>query len=231
MSFHTIRMLPACAAALAALLALSAAPAKAQVDWSIIQGTSNQAACPNGKTQSTNRGTAFDVEDNSVTVSEVRIRTTTFTLSYLRNALRNQGLPSVGVAIDLIENGGGKRTITLGTAMTGTDVAGTTTPISNLKAGTSYAVELKLNGRTSFTDCFRTAPDLNIPFGSGRAVGPGDSWSSGCFAFGGTRQQILACLCGARNSSGQWARTDSEDGYNHIIPDSTWRTSVGCQTN
>ncbi len=79
--------------------------------------------------------------------------------------------------------------------------------------------------------CFRTAADLEIPFGSGRGGdGPGDSWSSGCYAFSKDRNQILACFCGARNSSGQWAWTDSEDGYEYMM-DAAWRNRVGCTTN
>ncbi len=79
--------------------------------------------------------------------------------------------------------------------------------------------------------CFKTAADLEIPLGSGRGGdGPGDSWSSGCYAFSKDPNQIRACFCGARNSSGSWARTDAEDGYEYML-DAAWRQNVGCTTN
>ncbi len=116
-------------------------------------------------------------------------------------------------------------------------VAGTRV-FTGLKQNTRYVAALYTsriinswrNSNAFARICFRTAADLEIPFGSGRAVGPGDSWSSGCFAFSKDPNQIRACLCGARNSSGRWARTDAEDGYEYIR-DATWRTSVGCTTS
>ncbi len=102
---------------------------------------------------------------------------------------------------------------------------------SGLKQNTRYTAVLHVGDSSNafIRSCFRTAADLEIPFGSGRAV-TGDGWSSGCFAFSRDRNQIRACLCGARNASGQWEWTDSEDGYEYIM-DAAWRTSVGCTTN
>jgi len=42
-------------------------------------------------------------------------------------------------------------------------------------------------------------------------------FASGCFAFGGTRAQINACMCGARNAAGtEWRATDVEAGFTWI---------------
>ncbi len=113
-----------------------------------------------------------------------------------------------------------------------TTITARTRDFTGLKQNTRYtAVVHAGNAGSPFARlCFRTAADLEIPFGSGRAVGPGDSWSSGCYAFSKDRDQINACLCGARNASGQWAWTDSQDGYEYIR-DAAWRTRVGCSTN
>ncbi len=117
---------------------------------------------------------------------------------------------------------------------TSTQIQQQKTTFTNLKKGTRYIAAISVGTDATLNIvskvCFKTEPDLEITFGSGRAVGPGDSWSSGCFAFSKDRNQIQACLCGARNSSGSWARTDSEDGYEYIR-DATWRQSVGCTTN
>jgi len=61
--------------------------------------------------------------------------------------------------------------------------------------------------------CFKTGPaesqmsrPISTPY-------PGGGTAGGCFAFGGTPEQVQACLCGARNSSGTWRATNG-DGYN-----------------
>ncbi len=111
-----------------------------------------------------------------------------------------------------------------------TAIARQTKTFATLKAGTRYTAVISLGSNVAENvlarSCFRTAPDLEIPLGSGR----GDSWSSGCYAFSKDPNQIRACFCGARNASGSWARTDAEDGYEYIR-DATWRQNVGCVTN
>ncbi len=78
--------------------------------------------------------------------------------------------------------------------------------IARLKPGTRYALDLLVDG----TICFRTAADTRR---FNRAIGDygADNWrgagqAGGCPAFGGTDDQVPACLCGARNRNGKWAR-------------------------
>ncbi len=203
----------------------------AQVDWSIL-GDTGSGACPSG--QSELNATIATVGAGSRKGDSAQISTIALTYA------------SVGTYVG--SNIGGGRTIylqvkgpngrpvgsrtTLGTVrlLPAESVAAQTTTVSSLIPNTSYTVEVTAAATLIGKSCFRTGFDLEIPFGSGRAVGPGDSWSSGCFAFSKDQNQIRACLCGARNSSGNWARTDSEDGYEYIR-DATWRSQVGCTTN
>ncbi len=143
-------------------------------------------------------------------------------------------LQSATVYLSVLENGSTEvRRQTLGTAEAGMDVVADPKTFSTLKQNTRCTTVTHIGDVTSVISrfCFKTAADLEIPFGSGRGGdGPGDSWSSGCYAFSKNRNEINACLCGARNSDGSWARTDAEDGYEYIR-DAAWRTSVGCTTN
>ncbi len=115
-------------------------------------------------------------------------------------------------------------------------IAAKTHNIAGLKQNRAYVTVLSAGNpdpknRTFARLCFRTAADLEIPLGSGRGdAGPGDSFSSGCYAFSKDPNQIRACFCGARNSSGSWARTDAEDGYEYMLG-AAWRQNVGCTTN
>ncbi len=128
-------------------------------------------------------------------------------------------LQSATVYLSVLENGSEEvNRRTLGTAVAGTDTKAALKTFSNLKQNTRYTAVTHIGDVTKIISrfCFKTAADLEIRFGSGRAVAPGDSWSSGCFAFSSDRNQIQACLSGARNSSGSWARTDAEDGYDTL---------------
>ncbi len=78
-------------------------------------------------------------------------------------------------------------------------------------------------------------PSLNYGQQGGFNLGTDPLGATGCFAIGGVRLgggtgAVQACQCGARNSSGQWARTDSADGYEYILP-AARRTELGCTTN
>jgi len=76
--------------------------------------------------------------------------------------------------------------------------------------------------------CFQMGPDLTIAFGSGL------NGSSGCFTFFNpcldtSQGAIRACVCGVRNGN-SWAKTDTGDGYEHILPADA-RTQLGWSTN
>jgi len=118
----------------------------------------------------------------------------------------------------------------------GTSIPAKSTTFSGLKQNTRYALTLHTrsnnsNRHTAARVCFKTATDLTRAIQDWGEDNFADSGTAGrCFAFGGTRQQILACLSGARNGN-SWARNDSQDGYSYIVPDSTWRNQVGRSTN
>ncbi len=203
----------------------------AQVDYSFIDVTSGASACPSGQ----DIRTGISLVDGSLTTNEVRLLTWSVSITSIHALFpETRKLQSAPVYLSVLENGNTEvRRQTLGTAKVGTDVAADPKTFSTLKQNTRYTAVTHIGDVTRILSrfCFKTAADLEIPFGSGRGGdGPGDSWSSGCFAFSTDRNEINACLCGARNASGAWARTDAEDGYEYIR-DATWRTSAGCTTN
>ncbi len=201
-------------------------PASAQVSQSNILGSSGAGACPPGiAEQRSNILRAGNLTKDAAQISYDQI-----TLSELNRYHSLNNLAGT-VFIRLHENGASRKEQGLLGVVTSTLPAGSRT-FRDLKQNTRYTASLHLGTLASFARiCFRTAADLEIPFGSGRGGdGPGDPWSSGCYAFSRDRNQILACFCGARNSSGQWAWTDAEDGYEYMM-DAAWRTRVGCSTN
>ncbi len=94
-----------------------------------------------------------------------------------------------------------------------------------------------LQGLVLATTCFRTGEtpaDLSRSLAHYDDINHGGQ-AGGCFAFADLkgrnhRRKVNACLCGARNSSGQRARTDSEAGYEYISSPG-YRTTLGCTTN
>ncbi len=209
-------------------------PASAQVSQSDILGGSGSGTCPPGVAQTD--PTLISVAGGSLTKDAVRLSTPTMSMTAIRIYTGRSVLSSAEVFLEVREDGVSRAgRIYLGRARLSpaTAITARTRDFAGLKQNTRYTAILRTgNAGSPFARiCFRTAADLEIPFGSGRSVGPGDSWSSGCFAFGGTRNQVLACMCGARNASGQWAWTDSQDGYEYIISDATWRQNTGCSTN
>ncbi len=203
----------------------------AQVDWSIL-GDTGSSSCPSG--QSELNATIATVRAGSGKGDSVQISTTALTYASVGTYVGSDIGGGRTIYLQVKGPNGrpvGSRTL-LGAVriLPAESVAAQSTTVSSLIPNTSYTVEVTAARTLIGKSCFRTGFDLEIPFGSGRAVGPGDSWSSGCFAFSKDQNQIRACLCGARNSSGQWAHTDSEDGYEYIR-DATWRSQVGCTTN
>ncbi len=214
------------------LLAFLSVPSIAQVDWSIV-GDTGSSACPSGQSEMNPTIATFGAE--SLKKDSARISTIALTTSSVQGYVGSN--IGGGRAIYLDVKGPNGQTVGSRTELGNVrvfpaqSVAAKTTTVRSLTPNTSYTVEVRAANTVIGRSCFRTAFDLEIPFGSGRGGdGPGDSWSSGCYAFSKDLNQIQACLCGARNSSGSWARTDAEDGYEYIR-DAVWRTSVGCTTN
>ncbi len=87
------------------------------------------------------------------------------------------------------------------------------------------------------TICFRTGEtpaDLSRPLAHYDDINHGGT-AGGCYAFADLngpshRKKVNACQCGARNGSGQWARTDADDGFTYISSPG-YRTTLGCTTN
>ena len=128
----------------------------------------------------------------------------------------------------------------IGTVTADTPLAPFTRTFTGLQSNARHAVDLVAGSNVNnvlTTTCFRTGEtpaDMSRPLGHHADINHGD-WASGCFAFADRkgrnhRQKVIACFCGARNSSGSWARTDAEDGYEYM-KDATWRSQVGCTTN
>ena len=212
------------------LLALPA-PVMAQVDWSILNGTKGMNACPQGQTET--RAGLIMVPD-SFSSSSIRLSTASSSPAFFTNIFPGRVL-NANVYLSLLEDGKTRIGSPKNLGSRSVAVPQQNTTFTNLKKATRYTAVISVG--SDFTAdivskaCFKTEPDLEIPLGSGRGGdGPGDSWSSGCYAFSKDPNQIRACFCGARNSSGSWARTDAEDGYEYMM-DAAWRQSVGCTTN
>ena len=209
------------------LLAALAGPVWAQVDQTVLGGVTGPDACPTGITQQ--RSTILRA--GNLTKDAAQISYSQLTLSAL-NSYYSRSSASTTVFIQLHENGVSRKGNGLLDSVTSSEpLPAGSRAFRGLKQNTRYTASLHRGTLAPFARiCFRTAADLEIPFGSGRGGdGPGDSWSSGCYAFSKDRNQILACFCGARNSSGQWRWNDG-DGYEYMM-DAAWRNRVGCTTN
>ncbi len=226
-----IRLMMIRAAALVALLTLPV-PVMAQVDWSILDGTTGSTTCPEGQTERRPSLLIFGTPD----ASSVQVTTASIAPGFIPGQGFTGNNLRLSVYLSVVENGQTRVGSPVQLASSSlSDIAQQTRTLNNLKAGTRYTAVISLGTNVAENvlarSCFRTAPDLEIPLGSGRGgAGPGDSWSSGCYAFSKDPNQIRACLCGARNADGNWARTDAEDGYEYIR-DAAWRQNVGCVTN
>ncbi len=201
-----------------------------QVDWSIL-GDTGSSACPSG--QSIRNG--ISLVGGTLTKNAVQLSIWTTSIQTVQLHIPGaRELQSATVYLSVLENGRKEASRqTLGTVEVGTDLQGSDKTFSNLKQNTRYTAVTHIGDVTNVVSrfCFKTPADLEIPLGSGRGGdGPGDPFSSGCYAFSKDPNQIRACFCGARNSSGSWARTDAEDGYEYML-DAAWRQNVGCTTN
>ena len=222
------------------LVALTlAAPATAQVDYTPIGGKMGPGACPSGVSQMhTNRFTVTRPEPGA---TSVEIKGNQYLLSWLRIVTSKPLNTSFTLRLEV--NDGRGNTIannSLGTATADNAIQRQTITVPNLKPGESYSASLWTTtggggSRNLSRICFQMGPSLNYGQQPGFNLGSDPLGATGCFAIGGVRlgggvNAVRACQCGARNSSGQWARTDSADGYEYILP-AARRTELGCTTN
>ncbi len=229
------------AASLIAVLALLAAPATAQVDWAtVFDGEAGQVHCPPGKTHHT--GISFRTQPGTVKADRADVRIgSTLDLANIKTfipALATQ--TSIPVSIRVYQGNTSRAVDMIGTITADTPLAPVTRTFTGLQSNARHAADLVAGNNVNnviLTTCFRTGEtpaDMSRPLGHHDDINHGD-WASGCFAFADRkgpnhRKKVIACFCGARNSSGDWARTDSADGFTYMLPDAR-RTELGCTTN
>ncbi len=211
------------------------------MDWAtVFDGEAGQVHCPPGKTHHT--GGSFITVRGTVKAGRADIRTVRqLTLADIRTAIPALATQtSIPISLVVYQDKTQRASGVIGTVTADTPLARVNQTLSNLRSNTRHAVDLTAGGGINnilITTCFRTGEtpaDLSRPLGHHDDINHGD-WASGCFAFADRkgpnhRQKVQACLCGARNSSGDWAQTDSEAGYEYIS-DPGYRTTLGCTTN
>ncbi len=210
------------------------------MDWAtVFDGEAGQVHCPPGKTHHT--GGSFITVRGTVKADRADIRTVRLldisTIQSIIPALGTQ--TSIPISLVVYQDKTRRGSEVIGNVTADTPLAVNQT-LNNLRSNTRHAVDLTAGNNVNnilITTCFRTGEtpeDLSRPLRHHDDINHGD-WASGCFAFADRkgpnhRQKVQACLCGARNSSGQWARTDADAGYEYIS-DAGYRTTLGCTTN
>ncbi len=213
-------------------------PATAQVDYIPIRGKTGSSACPSGVSE--RQPGRLRVTRPEPGATAVTLNTFQLTRSWLRTVTSRSLNTSFPVSIRIYDDEGNIfRAESLGTAAN-TPIAARATTIANLKPGESYHGDIWVGvgggGSSNIArSCFQMGPRLDYGQQEGFDLGSDPLGATGCFAIGGVRlgggeNAVRACQCGARNSSGQWARTDSADGYEYILP-AARRTALGCTTN
>ena len=212
-------------------------PSMAQVDYTFIHGKTGPSACPSGVSESQTARLRVTRPEPGKTA--VTLNTNQLTLSWLRTVTSSPLSTSFPVVINVYNADGGLHTSEhLGT-VTSTPIAARATTIENLEPGKSYRAEIRIRAgdrrHNIAHTCVQMGPSLNYGQQPGFDLGKDPLRTTGCFAIGGVRlgggiNAVRACQCGARNSSGQWARTDSADGYEYISSPG-YRTTLGCTTN
>ncbi len=208
------------------------------MDYTLISGKTGASVCPSGVSE--RQPARLLVTRPEPGANSVTLNTNQLTLSSLRTVTSRPLNTSFPVAIEVYGAKGDRiRSSNLGT-VTNTPIAAQATTIANLKPGESYYGTLRVSvggggARNVAISCFQMGPSLNYGQQGGFNLGTDPLGATGCYAIGGVRLgggtgAVHACQCGARNSSGQWARTDSADGYEYILP-ATRRTALGCTTN
>ncbi len=196
--------------------------------------------CPPGKTH--HLGFSFNTVRGLVKTNRADVRVgRSLAIGTIRDIIPALALQtSIPISIRVYEGRTARNNLQIGTVTADTPLAPITRTFTGLRSNTRHAADLVAGNNVNnviLTTCFRTGEtpaDLSRPLAHHNDINHGD-WASGCFAFAdfkgpNHRQKVTACQCGARNSSGQWARTDSADGYEYILP-APRRTELGCTTN
>ena len=235
----------------AVLVALTVTtPAMAQVDWvTAFDGKAHQqASCPSGITRTVGIPW-FEISNLTTTTADAVISGSIWT-----NLIQRSGAPtdatSLSVNYQYLQEGGIGGVGVLATVTNGGEFSGTTVNLTDLKPGKRHWIRLyvTVNGKAYGIayECFRTdfnETNFNRTLGHYGDIDHSD-WAGGCYAFGGDRDAITACLCGARNRNDVWKRTGtlepngqaidsrqtSDTIYKWIKP-AAWRTSQGCTSS
>ncbi len=196
--------------------------------------------CPPGKTHDISGG--FRTRSGTLKADRATVQTNySISLTNIRPiipALAAQ--TSIPISIRVYQGNTNRAFESIGTVTADTPLAPVTRTFTGLQSNVRHAVDLVAGSNVNnvlATTCFRTGEtpaDMSRPLDYHDDINHGD-WASGCFAFADRkgpnhRKKVIACFCGARNSSGDWARTDSADGFTYMLPDAR-RTELGCTTN
>jgi len=219
-------------------MTLAAMPAMAQVP-----GIYGQAACAAGGSQSNHTVLTNSARPN-VAATSATFTHSNVQGSYYHNQAGNTYPYTLYFAIRKADGTGGVSNNLIGTMMGDESTLPnrtlqTRTPLT---ANTKYQLAVHTDAsafnntgwpagnRIGARICFKTGPSAaqmslpsNTPF-------PGGGTAGGCFAFGGTPEQVRACFCGARNTAGMWMPNADADGFSYLV-DAATRTSFGCTTS
>jgi len=213
-------------------------PAMAQVP-----GIYGQAACAAGGSQQNHTALTSSARPN-VTDTAVTFTHTNIQGTYYASRANNTYPYTLYFAIRKADRSGGVSNNLIATMANASAVIPnrtlqTRTPLT---ANTQYelAVHTDTNAfnttswptgsRIGARICFKTGPSAAQMSRPSSTPFPGGGTAGGCFAFGGTPEQVRACFCGARNVAGTWAPDDSGDGYNYLV-DAATRIRFGCSSS
>ncbi len=226
MSFHTIRMFPVAmlAAALAALLALTAAPAVAQTTVTS-NGREGPMACLSGQTEDN----AGNMPITALSTTSIGYTTPTITWNEYVGRIGDTPAPihiNFNATVYDAKTKAQVNTILLANVISGNSYSGrTTSNRSGLSAKKSYYLEFYVSPSGSIPKqvfarrCFMTGGTYTIsanPIASGPTQG-----STGCFTISPlTQQDVRNCWCGRKTTLPLFSST--QDNTN-------WLNRWGCR--
>jgi len=210
------------------------------VNWHGISDGTGSSSCPAGHMEMNTQVTT--IVSGSLKSKSVSIMTPLLSVGNIKT-YTGRSFSFAQVSLEVLGPNGqrvGNQRV-LGTAVGGQSIPAVTKTFTGLKPSTRYVVRARTPSTPFASRCFRTPADLNR----------GLQWhedlqlhAGGCFAGGLTREEIRACLCGARNRAGQWARKGTvepigssvdprlaNDTIYKWILSASERTRMGCTTN
>ncbi len=221
MSLRIIRMFPVCAAALAALLALTAAPAKAQTTVTS-SGREGPTACLDQTEVD-----AADIPITALSATSVTYTTPTITWNEYVGRLGDTPAPArTRVFYEVFKADiGTRQAVTLNRLISGGQVNTQSVTASGLSAKTLYYVEIAVQARdaddsvilsipvvTFARRCFMTGGTYTIP-ANPIASGPTQG-STGCFAISPlTQQDVRNCWCGRKTTLPLFSSTQDNTNF------------------